>query len=193
VIGQCHARHRHQKCLKFLRCLDAAYPAPLTLHMVMDSDGPHKTPAVQAWPAEYPRFVCHFEPTSSSWLNLVERWFRELTDKVVRRGVFPSVPILIAVIEAFLASWHSAQSPSSGRRRWATSWRNSTELVSAWRRFSRGVRSRAAAKRRRLSLYSYFGDTTLAPSFRRDEAPGHALCGDKVLGRIHVLPRDVAD
>jgi len=111
VIGQCQARHRHQEWLKFLRRVDAAYPASLTLHVVMDNYGTHKTPAVQAWLAKHPRFVCHFVPTSSSWLNLVERWFRELTDKAVRRGVFPSVPILIAAIEAFLAAWNDAPRP----------------------------------------------------------------------------------
>jgi len=111
VIGQCQARHRHQEWLKFLRRVDAAYPASLTLHVVMDNYGTHKTPEVQAWLAKHPRFVCHFVPTSSSWLNLVERWFRELTDKAVRRGVFPSVPILIAAIEAFLAAWNDAPRP----------------------------------------------------------------------------------
>jgi len=111
VIGQCQARHRHQEWLKFLRCLDAAYPATLTLHVVMDNYGTHKTPAVHAWLAKHPRFVCHFVPTSSSWLNLVERWFRELTDKAIRCGVFPSVPTLIAAIEAYLAAWNDAPRP----------------------------------------------------------------------------------
>jgi transposase len=111
VIGQCQARHRHQEWLKFLRRLDAAYPPTVTLHVVMDNYGTHKTPAVRAWLAKHPRFVCHFVPTSSSWLNLVERWFRELTDKAIRRGVFPSVPILVAAIEAFLAGWNDAPRP----------------------------------------------------------------------------------
>jgi transposase len=108
VIGQCQARHRHQEWLKFLRRLDATYPAELTLHVVMDNYGTHQTPAVQAWLATHPRFVCHVVPTSSSWLNLVERWFRELTDKAIRRGVFPSVPTLIEAIEAYLAAWNDA-------------------------------------------------------------------------------------
>ena len=111
VIGQCQARHRHQEWLKFLRRVDAAYPAELTLHVVMDNYGTHKTPAVQAWLTTHPRFVCHFVPTSSSWLNLVERWFRELTDKAIRCGVFPSVPTLITAIEAFLAAWNDAPRP----------------------------------------------------------------------------------
>jgi len=77
----------------------------------MDNYGTHKTPAVRAWLAKHPRFVCHFVPTSSSWLNLVERWFRELTAKAIRCGVFPSVPTLIAAIEAFLAAWNDAPRP----------------------------------------------------------------------------------
>jgi transposase len=111
VIGQCQARHRHQEWLKFLRRLDAAYPADVALHIVMDNYGTHKTAEVQAWLARHPRFVCHFVPTSSSWLNLVERWFRELTDKAIRRGVFPSVLTLIEAIEAYLAVWNDAPRP----------------------------------------------------------------------------------
>jgi len=111
VIGQCHARHRHQEWLKFLRRLDAAYPAELTLHVVMDNYGTHKTPAVQAWLAKHPRFVCHFIPTSSSWLNLVERWFRELTDQAIRRGVFLSVPDLERAIADYLAAWNESPRP----------------------------------------------------------------------------------
>lgn len=111
VIGQCQARHRHQEWLKFLRRLDAAYPAELTLHVIMDNYGTHKTPEVQAWLATHPRFVCHFVPTSSSWLNLVERWFRELTDKAIRCGVFPSVLTLIEAIDAYLAAWNDAPRP----------------------------------------------------------------------------------
>jgi len=79
VIGQCHARHRHQEWLKFLRRLDDKYRAELSLHVVMDNYGTRKAPAVQAWLAKHPRFVCHFIPTNSSWLNMVERWFRERT------------------------------------------------------------------------------------------------------------------
>src|SRR5271170_8028031 len=76
VIGNCHKRHRHQEFLKFLRRLDAEFPSQRQLHLVMDNYGTHKEPHVQAWLNQHPRFVCHFVPTSSSWLNLVERWFR---------------------------------------------------------------------------------------------------------------------
>ena len=106
VIGQCHARHRHQEWLKFLRRLDREYPADLVLHVVMDNYGTHKTPAVKKWLAKHPRFVCHLIPTSTSWLNMVERWFRELTDKAIRRGIFMSVPDLEKAIEDYLAAWN---------------------------------------------------------------------------------------
>jgi transposase len=111
VIGQCVPRHRHQEFLKFLRRLDREFPAPLTLHLVMDNYGTHKTPQVQRWLKKHPRFVAHFIPTSSSWLNLVERWFGELTRKAVRRGAFVSVPDLIQAIEAFLAAWNQEPRP----------------------------------------------------------------------------------
>ncbi len=111
VIGQCVPRHRHQEFLKFLRRLDREFPEALTLHLVMDNYGTHKTPEVQRWLARHPRFVPHFIPTSSSWLNLVERWFGELTRKAVRRGAFVSVPDLIEAIEAFLAVWNEDPQP----------------------------------------------------------------------------------
>src|SRR3989441_3480097 len=111
VIGQCVPRHRHQEFLKFLRRLDEEFPEELLLHVVMDNYGTHKTPEVQRWLARHPRFVPHFIPTSSSWLNLVERWFGELTRKAVRRGAFVSVPDLIQAIEAFLAAWNENPNP----------------------------------------------------------------------------------
>jgi transposase len=111
VIGQCQDRHRHQEWLKFMRKLDREFPAETTLHVVMDNYGTHKAPAVQAWLAKHPRFVFHFIPTSSSWLNLVERWFRELTDKAIRRGVFVSVPDLEKAIADYLASWNDHPRP----------------------------------------------------------------------------------
>ena len=87
VIGECHGRHRHQEWRKFLRRLDAEFPPELKLHLVMDNYGTHKEPHVQAWLKKHPRFVCHFVPTSSSWLNLVERWFREFRGTCHRRGL----------------------------------------------------------------------------------------------------------
>src|SRR6266566_3988494 len=96
---------------KFLRRLDREFPGDWELHLVLDNYGTHKTPEVQKWLKRHGRFVLHFIPTSSSWLNLVERWFRELTQKAVRRGAFFSVPDLIAAIEAFLAGWNENPRP----------------------------------------------------------------------------------
>jgi transposase len=111
VVGQCFTRHRNQEFLKFLRRLDQEFPGAMRLHLVMDNYGTHKHPNVQAWLKKHPRFVTHFVPTSSSWLNLVERWFGELTSKRIRRGVFLSVPDLIAAIEEFMASWNNNPKP----------------------------------------------------------------------------------
>jgi transposase len=111
VIGQCSSRHRHQEFLKFLRRLDGEFPGERELHLVVDNYGTHKTPEVQAWLKRHPRFVTHFIPTSSSWLNLVERWFGELTQKAVRRGAFASVPDLVQAIELFLAAWNENPRP----------------------------------------------------------------------------------
>jgi transposase len=111
VIGQCQARHRHQEWLKFLRRLDGEFPQEVTLHLVMDNYGTHKEPSVRAWLKKHPRFICHFIPTSSSWLNLVERWFEELSEKAIRRGSFVSVPDLEKAIEEFLAAWNESPNP----------------------------------------------------------------------------------
>lgn len=111
VIGECHARHRHQEWLKFLRRLDREFPPELELHLVMDHYGTHKEPHVQAWLKKHRRFVCHFVPTSSSWLNLVERWFEELSEKAIRRGSFVSVTDLIGAITQFLETWNQKPNP----------------------------------------------------------------------------------
>ena len=111
VVGQCLPRHRHQEFLKFLRHLDRAFPGERDLHLIVDNYRTHKHDNVNAWLAKHPRFHLHFTPTSSSWLNLVERWFRELTDKAIRRGVFHSVPDLIEAIEAFLAAHNQDPKP----------------------------------------------------------------------------------
>ena len=101
VVGQCQGRHRHQEFLKFLRRLEQEFPRR-ELHLILDNYGTHKHPKVGAWLAKRKRFVLHFTPTSASWLNLVERWFRELTDKRIRRGVFHSVAELTAAIETYI-------------------------------------------------------------------------------------------
>lgn len=111
VIGQCYARHRHQEFLKFLQRLDAEFPSEMGLHVVMDNYGTHKHPKVQRWLKRHPRFIPHFVPTSSSWLNLVERWFGELTGKRIRRGVFVSVEDLQQAIGEFLTAWNNEPKP----------------------------------------------------------------------------------
>jgi transposase len=111
VVGQCLPRHRHQEFLKFLHQLDRAFPGELDLHLIVDNYRTHTHDNVNAWLAKHPRFHLHFTPTSSSWLNLVERWFRELTQKALRRGVFHSVPDLISAIDAFLAAHNHDPKP----------------------------------------------------------------------------------
>jgi transposase len=111
VIGQCYQRHRHQEFLKFLCRLDQEFPGEVPLHLVMDNYGTHKHPKVQAWFKRHPRFVPHFVPTSSSWLNLIERWFGELTSKRVRRGSFGSVEDLQNAITEFLEAWNENPKP----------------------------------------------------------------------------------
>jgi transposase len=102
LIGTCMSRHRHQEWIKFLRLIDEQTPAELDLHIIADNYATHKHPKVQRWLARHKRFHLHFTPTSSSWLNLIERWFRDLTDKCIRRGVFTSVPELIQTITNYI-------------------------------------------------------------------------------------------
>jgi transposase len=111
VIGQCLPRHRHEEFLKFLRVIHKQVPKGLQVHLILDNYSTHKHADVQAWLAKHPRFHLHFTPTSSSWLNLVERWFREITDKAIRRGVCHSVPDLIAAIEAYLKAHNDDPKP----------------------------------------------------------------------------------
>ncbi|MPZ24107.1 MAG: IS630 family transposase [Dehalococcoidia bacterium] len=99
VFGTCLPRHRHQEFLHFLRQLDREFSRDLDLHLILDNYGTHTHPQVKAWLEKHPRFRLHFTPTGASWLNLVERWFREITEKRIRRGVFLSVKHLIAAIE----------------------------------------------------------------------------------------------
>ena len=99
VIGDCMPRHRHQEFIRFLKKIDDDMP---DLHLIVDNYGTHQHPRVKSWLRRHPRFHLHFIPTSSSWLNLVERWFRELTDQRIRRGVFQNVPVLITAIYDYL-------------------------------------------------------------------------------------------
>lgn len=111
VIGECHPRHRNREFLRFMRTIDREVPKELEVHLILDNYGTHGHANVKAWLAKHPRFHFHFTPTSSSWLNVVERWFGELTDKAVRRGAFRSVPQLITAIQAFLEAHNSDPRP----------------------------------------------------------------------------------
>jgi transposase len=102
VIGTCMSRHRHQEWIRFLKQIDRETAQDVDLHLIVDNYSTHKHPKVKGWLKRHPRFHMHFIPTSSSWLNLVERWFREITDKRIRRGVFRSVPELIDTIMAYI-------------------------------------------------------------------------------------------
>jgi transposase len=113
VIGRCHRRHRHQEFVRFLAAIDAAVPHEdgVTVHLILDNYATHKTPAVRRWLAKRPRFVVHFTPTSASWLNQVVRFFAELTQKRIRRGVFRTVGELERAIEAYLAEYNQNPKP----------------------------------------------------------------------------------
>ena len=111
VIGSLHARHRSQEFLAFLKKIDAEVPADLDVHLVLDNASTHKTPQVKRWLTAHPRFVLHFTPTSSSWLNLVERWFAELTTKKLRRGTHTSVRELNTDIRAWIDTWNDNPRP----------------------------------------------------------------------------------
>jgi transposase len=111
VIGDCYKRHRHQEFLKFLRRIHREFPGNSPLHVVMDNYGTHGTPEVKAWLKRHPRFAVHYVPTSCSWLNLIERWFAELTTKRIRRDSFHSVEDLTIAIQEFLAAWNESPKP----------------------------------------------------------------------------------
>lgn len=98
LIGTCMPKHRHQEWLKFLKLIDQQTPSELDLHLIVDNYATHKHPKVKSWLEKHPRLKVHFIPTSSSWLNLIECWFRDITDKRIRRGVFRSVPELEGAI-----------------------------------------------------------------------------------------------
>src|SRR6201987_4349024 len=102
ALGNCHRRHRHQEFLKFLARIDAAVPADIEVHLVMDNYGTHKVDKVRNWFARHPRYHVHFTPTSGSWLNLVERLFAEITERCVRRGSHTAVPQLEKAMLAYL-------------------------------------------------------------------------------------------
>ncbi len=111
ILSTCLPRHRHQEWLRFLRLIDRQIPQDQALHLIADNYATHKHPKVQRWLLRHPRVHMHFTPTSSSWLNLVERVFGDLTAKQLRRGVFRSVPELIAVIDAYMTQRNAKPKP----------------------------------------------------------------------------------
>jgi transposase len=111
VIGRLHSRHRAIEFKKFLQTLDQEVPADLDVHLVLDNSSTHKTPLIKRWLQAHPRFVLHFTPTSSSWLNLVERWFAELTTKKLRRSAHTSVPALNKDIRGWIETWNENPQP----------------------------------------------------------------------------------
>ena len=111
VIGQCQQRHRHTEWLRFLRQIQRQTPKDKALHLICDNYATHKHPKVRQWLAKHPRFHLHFTPTSASWLNMVERFFRDLTTEQLRRGVFTSVPELIHTIENYIALHNDKPKP----------------------------------------------------------------------------------
>ena len=111
VYGQLHQRHRAKEFGAFLRHLDAQVPPELDVHLILDNYATHKTPAIKRWLAAHPRFVCHFTPTSASWLNMVERWFSELTTKKLRRSAHRSTRALERDIREWVALWNESPRP----------------------------------------------------------------------------------
>jgi transposase len=111
VIAQSYRRHRHQEFLRFLKLIDAAVPTDLDLHLVLDNYATHKTPEIHKWLLRHPRFHLHFTPTSSSWMNLVERWFAELTTRKLRRSAHRSVTELEADIRKWINEWNKNPKP----------------------------------------------------------------------------------
>ena len=111
VIAQMHRRHRHQEFRRFLERIDAEVPTELDVHLVLDNYATHKTPAIQRWLVAHPRFHLHFTPTYSSWLNLVERFFAELTTKQLRRGVHRSVEELEQAVADWIDAWNENPRP----------------------------------------------------------------------------------
>lgn len=116
VIASCMPRHRHQEWMKFLKQIDAETPPDLDLHLIVDNYATHKHPKVRAWLKRHKRFHIHFIPTSSSWLNVIERFFRDLTDKRLRRGAFRSVTELIKAIEDYIAGHNDDPRPFIWRK-----------------------------------------------------------------------------
>lgn len=138
LIGTCMPRHRHQEWIKFLELIDEQTPKDRELHLIVDNYATHKHEKVKRWLKKHPRFHMHFTPTSASWANLIERWFRGITDDEIRRGVFTSVGQLIATIERYIAA-HNANPQSF-------TWTKSAETVLAKVRRARQTLDKVASE-----------------------------------------------
>src|SRR6202035_1855421 len=125
VISMYDEQHRHQEWLKFLRAMDDVVPADKQIHMIVDNYSTHKHEKVKRWLSRHPRFRVHFTPTSCSWLNMVERFFRDLTENQMRRGVFRSVEELVIAIDEYIGRHNENPGPLSGRPKPVTSWKRS--------------------------------------------------------------------
>ena len=187
VIGKCLPKHTNNEFLQFLRKIDKEVPKGLEVHLILDNYGTHGHANVQAWLAKHPRFHLHFTPTSSSWLNLVERWFRELTDKAVRRGVFRSVPDLIAAIEDYLRANNNDPKPFV--------WTASAEAI--LEKVRRGRVALAASSKSKVRHYTRFPATTGAAPYPADAPPlRYGLSSEEMPGRplvSAIAPDRVAD
>jgi transposase len=111
LLAEMTPRHRAEEFRRFLNLIDAGVPAHLDVHVVLDNSSTHKTPSIQRWLVRHPRFTLHFTPTYSSWLNLVERWFAELTTKWIKRGTHRSVRDLVASIRTWITNWNDNPKP----------------------------------------------------------------------------------
>ena len=136
VIGQCQPRDRHQEFLQFLNRIEQSVEAELDVHLVLDNYGTHKHPQVKKWLAARPRYHVHFTPTSSSWLNQVERWFAEITRKRIRRGTFWSVRDLVKAIEDYIRLYKGNARPF----KWVASASRIIRKANRYRRISESAR-----------------------------------------------------
>jgi transposase len=134
VIGELHRRHRSQELRRFLNTIDANVPAELNVHIVMDNYGTHKTSTIRNWFAKRPRFHVHFTPTYGSWINLVERWFAEITNKRIRRGIFRSLKELEAAIREYITRHNEHPKPFMWHR-------TADDILASLARFAQRTRS----------------------------------------------------
>ena len=169
VIGHCVKRHRHQEFIRFLGVIDQRTPADLDLHLVVGNYATHKHPAVKAWLAQHPRFHLDFTPTSSSWLNLVERFFAEITRKRMRRGAFRSVIDLEVAIHSYLAEHNDHPKPFVWTAKPLTSSKKCNAGSKRWSRNTRSSRIESPPPPPRLAYFGPDRDWIETPVLRRSD------------------------